>query len=410
MRDSQSGVTLLAGAVVFVLLAGSAPAPGLAAPAAPVPAEYADLYAMLQARLREINAQAAARDRRAQGTTLYATELLVANSNRGEALLRPQAWQGVTANLDAYQHLGVRAVKVAIKYPILVSGFPRSSEYLAYYRRLGDELRRRNLKFLAQMTTTFREPAFSSLPVEDHYTGLTWTRFKQEKRQMAETIIREIRPDFLTIENEPHTQQANTGLTFSVQNMTDLVQAVLAGLDRRRTLVGAGAGTWDDLAYMQNLARTPVDYLDMHIYPINRDFVTDRAFRISDIAQRANKRLFLGEAWLYKARDGELGGAPVAAAPALFARDAFSFWEPLDVEFLTVMARLAQTLGVEFANFFWARYFFGYIEYGEPTRGLPPAEVYRRANRAAAANMLANPPRLTRTGEVFRRLNRGEFR
>ncbi len=313
------------------------------------------------------------RDRRAQGTTLYATELLVANSNRGEALLRPQAWQGITATLDAYQHLGVRAVKVAIKYPILVSGFPRSSEYLAYYRRLGDELRRRNLKFLAQMTTTFREPAFGSLPVEDHYTGLTWTRFTQEKRQMAETIIREIRPDFLTIENEPHTQQANTGMTFSVQSMTDLVQAVLAGLDRRRTLVGAGAGTWDDLAYMQNLARTPVDYLDMHIYPINRDFVTDRAFRISDIAQRANKRLFLGEAWLYKARDGELGGAPVAAAPALFARDAFSFWEPLDVEFVTVMARLSQTLGVEFANFFWARCFFGYIEYGEPTRGLPPA-------------------------------------
>jgi hypothetical protein len=259
------------------------------------------------------------------------------------------------------------------------------------------------------MTNGFREAAFSQLPVDSYYAALTWERFTREKRQQAETIIREVRPDFLTVENEPGTQQANTGLSFTPQAMAELVQSVLEGLDRQRTLVGAGTGTWDDLAYMQALSRTPVDYLDMHIYPVTRDFVVDRAFRIADIARRANKKLFLGEAWLYKAADRELGGAPVAAAPVLFARDVYSFWEPLDVEFLQVMAKLSRALPIDFTSFFWSRYFFGYVAYSSATRGLPPAQLFQLANRAAAANMMAAPPRLTRTGEAFQRLNRTGF-
>ncbi|MDR7419382.1 MAG: hypothetical protein QN178_10785 [Armatimonadota bacterium] len=397
----------LMGLLATVMCGSLAGAPAGAAPG--VPAEYADLYAVLERQLRSIDRHVLSHGQVAPHSGLFSTELLPANANIGERLLRPEAWQAVTLNLDRFELLGVRAVKVAVKYPVLVPGFPRSAEYLEFYRRLGQELRRRNIKMLAQMTNGFREPAFSQLPVESYYAGLTWDRFKREKRQQAEAIIREVRPDFLTVENEPGTQQANTGLTFTPRSMAELVQFVLDGLDRQTTLVGAGAGTWDDPAYMQALARTPVDYLDMHVYPITRDFVVDRAFRIADVARRANKKLFLGEAWLYKAADRDLGGAPVAAAPALFARDVYGFWEPLDVEFLQVMARLSRALRIEFTNYFWSRYFFGYVEYGAATRGLPPAELFRLANRAAAANMTATPPRVTRTGEAFQRLNRGTF-
>jgi len=155
---------------------------------------------------------------------------------------------------------------------------------------------------------------------------------------------------------------------------------------------------------MQGLARTPVDYLDMHIYPITRDFVVDRALRIAEIAHRAGKKLFLGEAWLYKAADRELGSAPVAAAPALFARDVYGFWEPLDVEFLTTVGKLSQALQIDFTNFFWSRYFFGYVDHSSATRGLPPTQLFRLANREAARNMMADPPRITQTGRAFQRL------
>ncbi|MGH2371893.1 MAG: hypothetical protein ACRDIC_00235, partial [bacterium] len=375
------GVVLLAG---FLGAVGPVAGPGLgAAPAGQptvAPAEFADLYPVLGDKLKAIDTYITPRWTGAKHDVIFSAELLAANSNLGEQLLREQAWQAVMLNLDRMQPLGIRGVKVAIKYPILIPAFPRSAEYLDFYKRLSQELKRRNLKFLAQMTAGFRESVFSALPVTTYYTGLTLDRYKQEKRQMAETIIREIRPDYLTIENEPGTQQENTGLPFSVQHVIEIVQHMLKGLDRSGVLIGAGAGTWDDLAYTQSLAQLPVDYIDMHIYPVNRDYVVDKAFRVGEIARRSNKKLVLGEAWLYKARDNELGGQAVAAAPALFARDVFSFWEPLDIEFLTTMVKLSHYLKVDFASFFWSRYFFGYVEYSDGTRHLRPAELFSRAN------------------------------
>lgn len=371
----------------------------------PVPSEYTDLYAFLEGKLQLAESYLAAHWNGEKHPVVFSTELLAANSNQGERVLSEQAWQSILFNLDRIQFLGVRAVKVAVKYPILMPAFPRSAEYLALYKRLGDELRRRNLKFLAQMTPGFKPSALSALPVEPYYANLTLERYKQEKRQMAETIIREIRPDYLTIENEPHTAQENTGLPFTVQNFTEIVRYILDGLDRAGVWVGAGAGTWENLAYLESLARnTSVDYIDMHIYPVNFDFLLDKTLQIAEIARRYNKRLFLGEAWLYKSRDAELFGPPVAAAPGLYARDVFSFWEPVDTKFVETIWKLAHYLKTDFASFFWMRYFFGYVEYTESTKDLAPAELFKLANLEAAKNMLQNPPQLTQTGLTFQKL------
>lgn len=372
---------------------------------APVPSEYADLYALLESKLHGAESYLSPHWDGTKHAVVFSTELLAANSNQGERVLTEQSWQSILFNLDRIQFLGVRAVKVAVTYPILMPQFPRSAEYLALYRRLGDELRRRNLRFLVGMGPAFRPSALSALPVEPYYATLTLERYKREKRQMAELIITEIRPDYLTVENEPKTAQENTGLPFTVQNFTEIVQYVLNGLDRAGVLVGAGAGTWDNLAYIESLARnTPVDYIDMHIYPINFDFLLDRALQIAEIARQFNKKLFLGEAWLYKARDAELFGPPVAAAPGLYARDVFSFWEPLDVKFVETIWQLAHYLKMDFASFFWMRYFFGYVEYTERTKNLSPAELFQLANLEAAKNMLQNPPQFTQTGATFQRL------
>lgn len=372
---------------------------------APVPPEYADLYALLAHKLGDAESYLTAYWDGAKHPVVFSTELLAANSNQGERVLTEQAWQSILFNVDRIQFLGVRAVKVAVKYPILMPAFPRSAEYLALYKKLGDELRRRDLKFLVQMTPGFKPSALSALPVEPYYATLTLERYKHEKRQMAETIIREIRPDYLTIENEPRTAQENTGLPFTVQNFTEIVQYILDGLDRAGVLVGAGAGTWDNLAYIESLAQnTSVDYIDMHIYPVNFDFLIDKTVKIAEIAKRYNKKLVLGEAWLYKSRDADLVGPAVAAAPGLYARDVFSFWEPLDTKFVETVWKLAHHLKVDFASFFWMRYFFGYVEYNERTKNLAPDELFQLANLEAAKNMLQNPPKLTQTGLTFQRL------
>jgi hypothetical protein len=371
----------------------------------PVPPEYADLYALLAHKLGDAESYLTAYWEGAKHPVAFSTELLAANSNQGERVLTEQAWQSILFNVDRIQFLGVRAVKVAVKYPILMPAFPRSAEYLALYKKLGDELRRRDLKFLVQMTPGFKPSALSALPVEPYYATLTLERYKHEKRQMAETIIREIRPDYLTIENEPRTAQENTGLPFTVQNFTEIVQYILDGLDRAGVLVGAGAGTWDNLAYIESLAQnTSVDYIDMHIYPVNFDFLIDKTVKIAEIAKRYNKKLVLGEAWLYKSRDADLVGPAVAAAPGLYARDVFSFWEPLDTKFVETVWKLAHYLKIDFASFFWMRYFFGYVEYNERTKNLAPVELFQLANLEAAKNMLQNPPKLTQTGLTFQRL------
>jgi hypothetical protein len=94
----------------------------------------------------------------------------------------------------------------------------------------------------------------------------------------------------------------------------------------------------------------------------------------------------------------------VAAAPALFGRDVFSFWEPLDARFVTTIVKFSHAMKIDFTSFFWSRYFFGYVEYSDQIGRLPPGELFRLANQAAARNMTADPPRPTLTGHTLQRL------
>jgi len=234
------------------------------------------------------------------------------------------------------------------------------------------------------------------------YSGLTFGQFKLDMRRYVDTVLSNLRPDYLTITNEPQTQEMNTELDFSVQNVKELVEYVLDGLDHRGALVGAGSGTWDKIEYFQALAQIPgLDYLDMHIYPINRDFVVDRTFRMAEIARTSGKRLVLSEAWLYKVRDEELGTATASSAQ-LFARDVFSFWAPLDERFVETVVKLAHLLRIEFCSFFWIQYFYSYLEYDEQRKTMKPAQLFALVNVEAAKNIVSNT--LSTTGARFRGL------
>ncbi len=164
--------------------------------------------------------------------------------------------------------------------------------------------------------------------------------------------------------------------------------------------LGAGAGTWDDMAYFKALARIPeLDYLDLHIYPIQRDFVIKRVMQISAMAQRHNKTVSIGEAWLYKVSDRELGKiSPVKA----FARDVFSFWQPLDIMFLETIIRLSYRIQADFSCFFWMKYFYGYLDYNSHTKNLTPQQRIKAVDSITGRNILNNT--LGSTGERFKRL------
>ncbi len=73
----------------------------------------------------------------------FCTELLAASPNRGEKILEPQVLEAVKFNLDAFVDLGVTAVSMDIKYPALNYDFPRSDEYLAFFKDVVAAVRQR---------------------------------------------------------------------------------------------------------------------------------------------------------------------------------------------------------------------------------------------------------------------------
>ena len=371
---------------------------------AEVPEEYEAIYDELDVKLAELEAYLDENGDGRSGDAVFSVELIIANANRGEALLNQQTFAAIQRTLQSLQDLGAGGITLSVQYPVLNPDFSRSSEYVDFYRDVATEVKSHGFTLIVETTSVFPNPEISSLGVD--YSGLTLDEYIREKRAMVETVLRELAPDYLTIENEPITQQINTGLDFSVANQTRIVNHILSGLDRAGAKIGAGAGSWDDLAYFESLAaNSDLDYLDMHFYPIQGDLVAGRAELVSEVARSAGKSLAVSEAWLYKAAGSELSaGQNIAMAADIFARDAYSFWAPLDQAFLEVMVKLSRHLELEFMSPFWMQYLYAYLEYDTSTQGMGYAEVQSAMGREAWSNI--DYGILSPTGETYRELIR----
>ena len=378
---------------ILVLLIASSVA------SAQVPGRYDDLYRQLDIKLTGIDTWLRVNWDGAPRSVAWGAELITANGNRGEDLLKPGALTSVGLLLDRFASMGIRGVKVSVLYPLLKPGFPRSAEYVAFYTAVAREVRKRNMKLHVQCTTVFPDTTWSRIGV--NYSGLTMPQYRTDLRQHVESVLAAMQPDWLSITNEPMTQKMNTGLDFTVAAVAELVQSVLAGLDRGSTRIGAGAGSWDDPAYAQALAATSLDFLDLHVYPINSTLFIDRAATFAGIARNAGKQLVISESWLFKVRDNEVGASTINAAQ-YYARDVFDFWIPLDVRFIDAMARFAQFAQAEFCSFFWIRNFYAYLPYDDAKDALPPSQLFALCDAEAGRNILGNA--LSETGLAYKDL------
>lgn len=363
-----------------------------------VPIAYRSNYSELEKTLQLLHEDVGQRWNNTPYPTRFSAELLVASPNRGESILQPEILDGVIINLDAMKQLGVTCISLDIKYPVLVEGFPRQEEYLTFFHSVVNEIRNRNFTLFMAVQAAFVDPVFGQLGVD--FSNLTIEQYKIEKRQMVETVIEEFQPDYLTIEDEPETQSRNTGLDFSVDNYIDIVQYVLDGLDRKEVLIGAGAGTWEDLSYIQRLsAETSIDYIDVHIYPIQGDLVLDRMEQIKTIADTYQKEIAIGETWLYKCRLKELTQLSYLE---IYERDVFGFWAPLDSSFLRLMVNLSYYTECEVLNVFWMQYLWGYLPYNIITSSLSASKRYDAVAKVAGQNMMNDT--LSETGQVYHSL------
>jgi hypothetical protein len=369
--------------------------------AGPVPAEYQGLYDTLKGTLERFDATLQAQRITPHKPLIFAAELSAANCNNGPKLLEPEALDAVRVQLDALKRLGVQGATFCIHYPLLYPPFPNSSGYLAFYTAVAREVRARGMKLAIDSQVIFSGSAFAALTVD--YSDLTFDVYADRKAQMAQIIIDNIAPDYLSLGGEPDTEARLTGIRDLADpaRHTEFFQKVLAKVNRKTTKLGGGSGTWLPPEFVRSYAANlPFDFIDLHVYPVS-DNIYRNTVAMADLAQRFNKSIVVYEAWLYKSV-GQEAASNVAASEAVFARDVFDFWQPLDQLFIKNLVNLANWKRFEYLSFFWSGYFFAYQRYDPADRTKSPAQLLGEVARPAFQNMLAGV--YTPTGEFYRSL------
>ncbi len=323
----------------------------------------------------------------------FAAPLSTVTAHRGKVLLNASTYWGVALQLNRLAALGLRAITVDIGFPLFDQNFTTDpvefQGYIDFYKQVVSDIRALGLKVHVDSTVLF--PEYTDLPVESYYANLTLSEYWAGKYRTLETIANELQPDFLSIGSEPDTEELITGQPVGTPFIYTLyINLMIAGLDAAgygNLSIGAGVGTWDPnyLIYATRYGQnTNLSFIDIHIYPINLDYL-DRAISIADLAHFYGKDFAIGEAWLYKARDSELSLG--VTYNEIFARDAMSFFEPLDMQFIRMMVNFSHFKQALYLSPFWEKYFFAYLDYND-TIGLTPMEIQLLANFAAIAAML----------------------
>jgi hypothetical protein len=371
---------------------------------APVPAEYKQLYSTLKGTLDNYTEYLDTLGLQANYPVIFGAELLPANGNRGAQLLAPTTMQGVIANLNALQKLGVQGVTVKVGFPEYASDFPNHAQYVQFFEQVVQEVRKRGMKLDIESSVAFANTQFSTITF--NYSDLTFDQFEAKVKQMVVEILQELQPDYLNLGAEPDTQAKLTGYTQfrSPAEYAAYVNFILNGLPRGSSKIGAGVGTWGNLAYAQFLANsTTLDFIDTHVYPIVGPASLQQIIAICNIAKQYGKWVNLDEAWLSKV--GVLEPTSIADNAEDFRKDVYSFWAPLDQEFLNAIAKTAQLEGIQYISPFRSTYFFGYVDYDQNTATMSYNDLRTLDNTIASQNLQAGI--FTSTGTFYSSLTTG---
>jgi uncharacterized protein (TIGR03437 family) len=344
----------------------------------------------------------------------FGTEVTTADCNRGTAtLLASGTWAGVLSQLNAFALVGVQSVTTCIGFPTLYQPFyeynndPQDyAQVLAFYQNFVSEAHKRGLKVVIEASVLFPSVA-TDLPLTQYYATLSQAQVTAGRGQNALVIAQQVQPDWLNLGSEPDTQAALLGLSaeytpqqYATEIATITSQLRAAGINGK-PLIGAGIGNWqtDGSTYLQALLGAGTDYIDLHIYSANLNFLPLAATYL-DTARAAGKRVAISEAWLKKVTDAQMQASEFAIIQALNADpyDNFSFWEPLDSEFLGELVKLAYWKNLDFLSPFSFSWFFAYLDYNQYGNATA-AQQTTAENAAASAAMRAG--QLSSVGQSY---------
>ena len=350
-----------------------------------VPGRYTALYDYLQSNLDSYETFLDTLVPAAKRSVVFATELLAANGNRGADLLQPNVMDTVKRSLDRFQEIGIKGVTVAVGYPLFDPNFPRHNDYVTFFQSVAEEVHRRGLKLDIECALAVANTPAATFTWD--WSGYTIESLAAAKHAMLEIILTQIQPDYLNLGCEPSTDAQLT----SIQTLNDpqtyahFVELQVQGLNKGSTLVGAGASAWEKTTIASLIADIPeLDTLTFHIYPLDPTS-QQNSIELADIARTHGKRLVLDEAWLHKLLPSEDKG--ISAISDNLKRDSYSFFAPLDQQFLRCITKLVQIDGVEYLSPFSSNLFFAYLNYSDALDAESYSQVATQLNQAVSAAM-----------------------
>ena len=381
---------------------------------APVPAAEQATYTQLQGELNTFTQTITSQWNGTKVPFIFGGELLDANSNSGLELLAAGVRDKYLQEMNALKGLGIQAVTVKMGYPFLYQPFLQYNgdpqDYpaiIAFYQQVVSDAHAAGLKVIVESASIF--PGFfsagSMLNVTGYYGSITYDEYITGVAAMNNTIVTQIKPDYLNVGSEPDTEAENTGFTQleTPSGWAAAVAGYISTLPQPHSIpVGAGIGTWqiaNASEFVSALAPT-VDYFDFHVYPVNSEpgqsiSIPTNTINVITQAESLGKKAAISEAWLLKSSDSQYTGSNVASSEQTFSQDAFSFWAPLDQSFLNAMYDLANWKGLTYMSAFWTKYFWSYLDYNAV--GSDSAAVLTQSSEQAAATALSSG-QVTSTG------------
>ena len=386
----------------------------LSAQAPPVPPVYQDLYNTLSTQIAAFDTTVSAGWNGSSYPYLEAPQLLAANSDEYTSLLAPYYYSvAVTEQLEELQALGASAVTVHVNFPIFYQPFytwagnpSQYQQFVSFYQQLVQDIRARGMKVVIEASVGLPLAGNQLATVfQPYFDTLTWSEYLTGRAGNALAVAQLLQPDYMTVLTEPDTEASVSGQTNvdTISGATQLVQQVLTTLGDAGVTgiqIGAGAGTWmpNYPQWVQAFTSLPLNFVDMHIYPINESYFT-AALSAADTIHAAGMQVGLSECWDMKIRNDELGVLSYAGA---FSRDPFSFWQPVDTSFLQAIVNFAQYKQLAFIAPYWANYLFAYLDYN--TYGsLPQNTILTDAYTAAGNAILVGA--FTPTGHAWENMN-----
>jgi chitodextrinase len=229
------------------------------------------------------------------------------------------------------------------------------------------------------------------------YPTLNWTQYQAARAQAAQVVAQTMQPDYYVLQEEPDTEATQSGQTNvnTVSGSISMLDQTASSVLQARVpnmKIGAGVGSWltgfqgfiagftdQQCSSTQPCVTVPLDFIDMHIFPINElgpptnDNFWQNALTIVSMAQAAGKPVTLSQTWLRKVRNSEWG---VLSGDTQESREAFSFWEPEDTAFLQTIVNLANYSKMIFMNPFDTQELSAYLTYSISLSNLLPSQLF----------------------------------